>query len=94
MHVITYVTYWIVVIGVVLYKRSRGTLDKYQYKEEDLPEDGDLEAPAGAEKVAGEAVSLCGYEDPVGSYLMRVSGSVSRSLSPKHLSCFGCQPEG
>eukprot|EP00243_Klebsormidium_subtile_P005507 TRINITY_DN2217_c0_g2_i1.p1 TRINITY_DN2217_c0_g2~~TRINITY_DN2217_c0_g2_i1.p1 ORF type:complete len:361 (+),score=111.22 TRINITY_DN2217_c0_g2_i1:397-1479(+) len=49
-HVITYIIYWIVVIGIVIFKARRGTLDKYKYEEEDVPAESDLEAPSGAVK--------------------------------------------
>lgn len=53
-HVITYVIYWVFVIGIVLFKYSRGTLDKYEYQEDDLPAEIDLEAPSGAIKEVDE----------------------------------------
>jgi hypothetical protein len=55
-HVITYVCYWIVLIGVFIIKARRGTLDKYRVKDEEVEEAGiDLEAhPAGAGKETGE----------------------------------------
>ncbi|GAQ78113.1 similar to high-affinity iron permease [Klebsormidium nitens] len=52
-HVITYIIYWIFVIGIVVYKASTGTLDKYKYKDDDLATEADLEAPSGAVKEVG-----------------------------------------
>eukprot|EP00243_Klebsormidium_subtile_P005505 TRINITY_DN2217_c0_g1_i1.p1 TRINITY_DN2217_c0_g1~~TRINITY_DN2217_c0_g1_i1.p1 ORF type:complete len:360 (+),score=111.57 TRINITY_DN2217_c0_g1_i1:511-1590(+) len=58
--VITYVCYWIVVIGVFIVKIRRGTLDKYRVKDEELEQaEADLEAaPAGAEKETDEAMKV------------------------------------
>ncbi|GAQ91202.1 similar to high-affinity iron permease [Klebsormidium nitens] len=58
--VITYICYWIVVIGVFVFKARRGTLDKYRVKDEELEQaEADLEAaPAGAEKKADEAAKV------------------------------------
>jgi hypothetical protein len=55
-HVITYIIYWLFVLAVVAYKYSKGTLDKYKFKEDDYEDNVDVEAPAGANKLTGEAL--------------------------------------